>query len=68
MRTRCAPERGAGTGPRLERRPGDLALLKARAQSDENSGVRQSAVQELARGWKEDPETLPMAQSPRPVR
>lgn len=30
-------------------------LLKARAQSDEHSDVRQSAVQELARGWKDDP-------------
>jgi len=25
---------------------------------DENWDVRQAAVQELARGWKEDPETL----------
>jgi hypothetical protein len=31
-------------------------LLKERAQSDEDEGVRQSAVRELARGWKEDSE------------
>ena len=35
-------------------------MLKARAQSDENEDVRQSAVQALARGWKNDPETLPI--------
>ena len=33
---------------------------KTRAQSDEDSDVRYAAVQELARGWKEDPETLPI--------
>ncbi|MFN9630795.1 MAG: SIR2 family protein [Cyanobacteriota bacterium] len=32
--------------------------LKERAQTDENWAVRQSAVSELARGWKEDPETV----------
>jgi hypothetical protein len=31
-------------------------ILKQRAHSDENWRVRQSAVRELARGWKEDPE------------
>ena len=35
-------------------------MLKARAQSDEHPAVRQSALQALARGWKDDPETLPM--------
>ena len=34
-------------------------MLKARAQSDENWDVRMVAVQELARGWKDDPDTLP---------
>ncbi|MFE1744914.1 HEAT repeat domain-containing protein, partial [Coleofasciculus sp. H7-2] len=28
--------------------------LKQRAQTDDNSDVRRAAVQELARGWKED--------------
>ncbi|MEG4093074.1 HEAT repeat domain-containing protein, partial [Microcoleus sp. Pol12B4] len=31
-----------------------------RAQSDDDSDVRRAAVQELARGWKDDPETLPI--------
>ena len=35
-----------------------LPMLKARARSDEDSDVRQSAIEELARGWKDDPETL----------
>ncbi len=29
-------------------------MLKARAQSDEDSDVRQTAVQELTRRWKND--------------
>lgn len=33
-----------------------LAWLKARAQSDEHWAVRRAAVQELARGWKDDRE------------
>jgi hypothetical protein len=32
---------------------------KERAISDENSDVRQAAIQEIARRWKEDPGTLP---------
>ena len=32
--------------------------MKERAQSDENWAVRQSAVEELARGWKNEPDTL----------
>ena len=40
--------------------PETFPILKARAQSDEDSDVRQAAVEELARGWKEDPETLPL--------
>jgi hypothetical protein len=35
-----------------------LPWLKQRAVSDEDVDVRRAAVQELARGWKEDPETL----------
>ena len=35
-------------------------MLKDRARSDENWFVRYAAVQELARGWKDDPDTLPM--------
>ena len=38
--------------------PRTLPILKARAQSDENSDVCRAAVHELAWGWKEDPETL----------
>ena len=38
--------------------PDTRVWLKTRAQSDEDAAVRQAAVQELARGWKEDPETL----------
>jgi hypothetical protein len=34
--------------------------LKHRATSDSDWSVRRSAIQELARGWKEDPDTLPM--------
>jgi HEAT repeat protein len=37
-----------------------LPWLKERATSDSNGSVRYAAIQELARGWKEDPETLPM--------
>ena len=44
------------------------AWLKTGAQSDENWDVRQSALQELARGWKDDPETLPITKNPRAVR
>jgi hypothetical protein len=33
-----------------------VRILKERAQTDEDEDVRQSAVSELARGWKEDPE------------
>jgi hypothetical protein len=33
-------------------------LLKDRARSDEDSDVRRAAVQELARGWKDDPEVV----------
>jgi hypothetical protein len=33
-----------------------LRILKERASSDEHSKVRQAAVKELAKGWKEDPE------------
>jgi hypothetical protein len=36
--------------------PDTLAILKERAQSDENKNVRQRAVRELARGWKNEPE------------
>ena len=32
------------------------------AQSDDNPAVRIGAVQELARGWKDDPEILPILQ------
>ncbi|MEG3988768.1 HEAT repeat domain-containing protein, partial [Microcoleus sp. S28C3] len=39
--------------------PETLPWLKQRAQSHDNSAVRQAAVQELAWGWKDDPETLP---------
>jgi HEAT repeat protein len=35
-----------------------LPWLKARVQSDESEGVREAAVEALARGWKGDPETL----------
>ena len=34
------------------------AWLKDRATKDDNWAVRQAAVQELARGWKDDPDTL----------
>ncbi|MEG3988767.1 HEAT repeat domain-containing protein, partial [Microcoleus sp. S28C3] len=40
--------------------PETLPILKQRAQSDDDSNVREAAVQELARGWKDDPETLPI--------
>jgi HEAT repeat protein len=33
-------------------------MIKERAQSDENEDVRQSAVRELARGWRDEPDTL----------
>ena len=34
-------------------------MVKDRARSDDDNDVRMAAVQELARGWKDDPETLP---------
>ena len=34
-------------------------LIKERAISDSTGDVRQAAVQEIARGWKEDPDILP---------
>jgi hypothetical protein len=33
-------------------------LLEDRARSDENGAVRMAAVEELARGWKDDPEAV----------
>jgi predicted NACHT family NTPase len=39
--------------------PKTLPWLKQLAQFDDDSDVRQAAVQELA-GWKDDPETLPI--------
>jgi HEAT repeat protein len=36
------------------------AILKDRARLDEDSDVRIFAVRQLARGWKDDPETLPI--------
>jgi hypothetical protein len=35
-------------------------MLKQWAQSDDHWAVRSAAMQELARGWKDDPDTLPM--------
>ncbi|MEO1791441.1 MAG: NACHT domain-containing protein, partial [Cyanobacteria bacterium J06629_19] len=35
-----------------------LPWLKSRAQEDDNWAVRSAAVQELAKGWKDDPDTL----------
>ncbi|MEQ9486643.1 HEAT repeat domain-containing protein [Coleofasciculus sp. F4-SAH-05] len=35
-------------------------MLKQLIQSDVHGNVRHSAVQELARGWKKDPDTLPL--------
>ncbi|MBK9315535.1 MAG: HEAT repeat domain-containing protein [Acidobacteria bacterium] len=35
-------------------------MLKDRASKDDNGAVRKAAVQELARGWKDDPGTLPL--------
>jgi HEAT repeat protein len=35
-------------------------LLKDRARSDPVNDVREAAVREAARGWKDDPETLPL--------
>ncbi|MEK6287255.1 MAG: HEAT repeat domain-containing protein, partial [Acidobacteriota bacterium] len=31
-----------------------------RATNDADNDVRQAAVQELTRGWKDDPDTLPL--------
>jgi thymidylate synthase ThyX len=36
--------------------PDTLAILKERAQSDEDEDVRHGAVEELARGWMDEPE------------
>ena len=33
-------------------------MLKDRARNDEHEEVRQAAMEELARGWRTDPETL----------
>jgi hypothetical protein len=35
-------------------------LLRERATQDKNENVRQAAIQELARGWHDDPGTLPL--------
>jgi hypothetical protein len=35
-------------------------LLKQKAQSDDHEYVRLAALQELAQGWKDDPDTLPL--------
>ncbi|MEB3213429.1 MAG: HEAT repeat domain-containing protein, partial [Leptolyngbyaceae bacterium] len=37
--------------------------LKSRAQSDDDYDVRRAAVQELARGFKDDPDTLAILKS-----
>ncbi|MEO1144717.1 MAG: HEAT repeat domain-containing protein, partial [Cyanobacteria bacterium J06638_22] len=34
--------------------------LKGRVEHDDDGDVRRTAVQELARGWKDDPDTLPL--------
>ena len=35
-------------------------ILKDRARNDVDNAVRVAALQELARGWKDDPDTLPL--------
>jgi hypothetical protein len=37
-----------------------LPWLKDRAAKDDNEFVRETALRELARGWKDDPDTLPL--------
>ena len=54
-----APDRDAGTGSRLERRPRDLAASQRPLSIRRGIARARDAVQELARGWKVDPETLP---------
>ncbi|NJM97012.1 MAG: NACHT domain-containing protein, partial [Phormidesmis sp. RL_2_1] len=44
--------------------PATLDWLKDRAQNDDHSDVRSSAVQELAQGWKNDPNTLTLLKRP----
>ena len=48
--------------------PETLPWLKQRAQSDDNWNVRGAAVQEIARGWKDDPGNLTLAQRTRSIR
>ena len=59
MKTSYAVRGGAGAGARLEGRSRDASHLKERVRNDDIR-VRCAAVQELARGWKDDPDTLPM--------
>jgi hypothetical protein len=63
----AAPSGGAGTRSRLERRQGHFAdWLKERATKDDDNYVRLAAVQELARGWKDDKDTLPIGSKSAP--
>ena len=43
---------------RLRQKGVDIATLKQRTQSDENNDIHIAAIQELARNWKDDPETV----------
>ena len=55
-----APECGAGAGPRLERRPRDLADSQSPNAIRRTLRRRQTAMEELVRGWKDSPDTLPI--------
>jgi len=43
----------------MEGRSRHLAVAKRARRNDDHWAVRRAAVQELARGWKDDPDTLP---------
>ena len=49
--------------PLTQHEPQTLAILQSCARSDKVNYVRQSAAEELCRGWKNDPETLAILQA-----
>jgi hypothetical protein len=46
----------------LKNDPNTLPILKTYAQGADDWGVQFAAVRELARGWKNDSDTLPILQ------
>jgi hypothetical protein len=58
-----ALKRNYKPNPRWKDNPQTFPLLKSKLESDENWDVRYAAVQEIARGWKDNPDALAFLES-----